>query len=101
MGARDQDGPDPGLDESGELVGDAFHGAARLHVVVEQVAGDEDEVHAFRDGEVHGGHERGELPLALGRRRVPEVGVPGAEMDVRGVEQSEHAGGCLPVGPAG
>ena len=34
--------------------------------------------------------EGGELPLALSGRLLAQVGVTGAEMDVRGVEQSKH-----------
>ena len=44
------------------------------------------------------GYERGELPLALGRGGLAEVVMTGAEMDVRGVKQSEHpAAAGLPV----
>ena len=71
--------------------GDPLHGAARLDVGVEQVAGDEEQVDLLGEGEVHGGDERGELALALGGRGVAEVGVAGAEVHVRGVQQSKHA----------
>ncbi len=86
VGARDDDGPDARLDQASQLGGDALHGTARLHVGVEQVAGDQDQVDALRDGEVHRGGERRELTLALGSRLLSEVIVTGAEMDVGGVD---------------
>ena len=73
-----------------QLGGDAVHGALRLGVGVEQVAGDQEEVDLLGDREVDGGLERRELALTLGRRGFAEVGVTCAEVDVRGVEQSEH-----------
>ena len=84
--ARDDDRADPGLGQSLELGGDALDRAARLDVGVEQVAGDQDEVDLLGDGEVDGGHEGGELALALGGRLLAEVVVTRAEMDVRGVD---------------
>jgi hypothetical protein len=84
--------PDPRGGESRELRGDALDRPARLGVGVEQVARDEEEVELLVDREVDGGLERGELALALGRRGVAEVGMTSAEMDVRGMEQSEHPG---------
>ena len=86
MGARDDRGPDAGLDEPRELGGHALDRAPRLDVRVEQVAGDQDEVDALRDREVHGGREGRELPFALGSRLLSEVVVTGAEMDVGGVD---------------
>ena len=50
------------------------------------------EVDLLGDREVDGGAERGELPLALGRRLLAEVVVAGAEMDVGGVDESAASG---------
>ena len=97
MGARDDHGPDTGLGEAGELPGDALHGAARLGVGVEQVARDEKQVHLLGEGQVNAGAERGELALALGSGGIAKVRVARTEMDVRGVEDSQHAVGNLPV----
>ena len=69
-----------------QLRGDALHRAARLDVGVEQVAGDEDQVHLLGEGQVDRGHEGRELALALGGRLLTEVVVARAEMDVRGVD---------------
>ena len=97
MGAGDEDGADPRLREPPELRGHALDRALGLDVRVEQVARDEEQVDLLADREVHARLERGELALALGGRGVPEVGVTGAEMHVGGVQQAEHAVGCLPV----
>ena len=66
--------------------GDALHRPARLDVGVEQVAGDQEEVDLLGEGQVDGGDEGGELPLALGAGLLTEVVVARAEMDVRGVD---------------
>ena len=69
-----------------QLGGDALDRAPRLHVRVEQVAGDQDEVDLLGDRQVDGRREGGELPLALGGRLLAEVVVARAEMDVGGVD---------------
>src|SRR6185436_9323511 len=46
------------------------------------------------DREVDGGRERGELPFALRGGLLAEVGVASAEVDVGGVQQSEHPVGA-------
>ena len=58
----------------------------------EQVAGDEDEVDPFGEGEIDGLPEGGELALALGRGLLTEVGVARSEVDVGRVEESQQAG---------
>jgi hypothetical protein len=90
VGARDDHGPDLRPGKSGDLGGDALDRPLGLEIRVEQVAGDEDDVDHLGQGEVDRGREGGELALALGYRGLPEVGVPGPKMDVRGVQQSEH-----------
>jgi hypothetical protein len=92
VGARDEDGPDLRRGQAGELRGDALDRAPGLGVGVEEVAGDDEQVELLADREIDRGLEGGELALALGRRGIPQVGVTSAEMDVRGVEQSEHPG---------
>ena len=86
VGARDDDGPDPRLDEALELRRHALHRSPRLDVGVEQVAGDQDEVDLLGEGEVDRRHERGELALALGGGLLTEVVVARAEVDVGGVD---------------
>ena len=87
VGARDEHGPDAGLDEPPELRGRALDRPAGLDVGVEEVAGDEDEIDPLREGEVRAGDEGCELALPLGRGLVTEVSVPGAQVDVGGMEQ--------------
>ncbi len=90
VGSRHQHRADTGLRKPGELGGHALHRALGLDVRVEQVAGDEEQVHLLGDREVDGGAERGKLPLALGRRGLPEIRVTRAEVDVCDVQQSKH-----------
>ena len=90
MGARDDDRPDPRLGEPLQLGRDALHGAARLDVGVEQVAGDEEEVDLLGEGEVDGRLEGGELALPLSRRLLTEIVMACAEMHVRGMDDPEH-----------
>ena len=71
--------------------GDPLDRSLGLHVGVEQVARDEEQVHLLGDREVHGGPERVELPLALGGGGFPEVRVPRAQVDVGGMQQSKHS----------
>ena len=82
--------PDPRLDEALDLGRGPLDRAARLGVRVEEVARDENEVDLLCEGQVHGGHERRELPLALGGGPFTEVRVPRPEVHVRRVEQSQH-----------
>jgi hypothetical protein len=97
----DDDGPNPRPAQPLELGGNPVDRTARLGVRIEQVAGDEEDVDLLRDRQVNRGLECGELPLALGRRGLAEVIMAGAEVDVRGVKQSEHpvaAGLPVPFG---
>src|SRR5205085_3475989 len=84
------------LREPRELARDPLHGTACLDVRVEQVPRDEEQVDLLRDGEVDARLARAELALTLGDGGVPEVGVARAEVDVCGMQQAEHAVGCLP-----
>jgi hypothetical protein len=94
VGAGHDHGPDPGARQPGQLSGDALDGSAGLGVGIEQVARDEEEVELLLDREVDGGLEGGELALALRSRGVAQIGVTSAEVDVRGMEQSEHPVGA-------
>ena len=88
--AGDDDRADLRGRQPGELGRDALSGAARLRVRVEQVAGDQEQVHPFLDREIDGGLEGRELALALGRRLIAHVGVAGSEMDVGCMDDAEH-----------
>ena len=68
----------------------ALDGAAGLDVRVEQVAGDQEEVHLLGQGEVDGGLERRELALSLGGGLLAEIVVSRTEMDVCGVDEPQH-----------
>ena len=97
VGARDEDRPDPRVDEPAELGRDELHRAARLDVRVEEIPGDEDEVDLLGDGQVDGRAERRELALALRGGLFAEVRVAGTEVNVGRVEHSEHSV-CRPPG---
>ena len=86
---RDHD-PDPRIHEALQLRGSPLDRAARLHVRVEQVAGDEDEIDLLRQREVHRRDEGGKLPLALHGGPITEVRVAGPEVHVGRVEQSRR-----------
>jgi hypothetical protein len=90
VGAGHEDRPDA---STGEPPGcSATRSTDRgLHVGVEQVARDQEQVHLLGDREVHGGPERVELPLALCGGGFPEVRVPRAQVDVGGMQQSKHS----------
>ena len=88
MRARDDDRADTRLGQALQLGGDTLHRSARLHIAVEQVAGDQEEVHLLRQGEFDRGHEGRELPLALRRRLVSQVIVARSEMDVSGMDDA-------------
>ena len=92
MGARDDDAPDPGLGQALELGRHALHRPSWLDVRIEQVARDQEEIHLLREGEVDRRLEGRELALALGGRLLAEIVMPGAEVDVRGVDDPEHRG---------
>ncbi len=79
-----------------QLRGHPLHRAPWLDVGIEQVTGDQEQVHLLRDRQVDAGAERRELALALGRSSLAEISMASAEVDVRGVEQSEHAVGLPP-----
>jgi hypothetical protein len=96
MGSRDDDRPDLDVGQALELGRHPFHGTTRLDIAVEQVAGDEQDVRLLRDGQVHGGGEGGELALALGCGLIAEIVMSGAEMDVGGVDEPQHAAGRPP-----
>ena len=77
----------------------ALDRAPRLHVRIEQVAGDQEEVRALRQGQVDCGPERRELPFPLRGRLLAEIVMPRTEMDVRGMDDPQHqAAAGLPVG---
>ncbi len=84
------------MGEAGELGRDALDRAPGLDVRVEQVAGDEEQVHLLGQREVDRGLERRELALALRGGRLAEIRVARAEVDVRGVQQSQHGVCRLP-----
>ena len=86
MRAGHDDGPDAAGRQSFELGSDALHGAPRLHVAVEQIARDQDQVGLLGDSQVDGGGEGGELALALGAGLLTEVVMARAKVDVRGVD---------------
>ncbi len=101
VGARDDDRPDARVGQPLELRRDPLHGAARLDVRVEQVAGDQEEVDLLRQREVDRRLEGRELPLPLCGRLLTEIVVSRAQMDVRGVDDPEHrAAAVLPGGHA-
>ena len=88
--ARDDDGTDPGLGQSLQLRGHAFDGAAGLDVRVEQVAGDQEQVHLLGERQVDRGLERRELSLSLRGSLLPKVVMACPEVDVCGVDQPQH-----------
>ena len=88
--ARDDDRADLRRGKPGEFGRDAIGGAAWLRVRVEQVAGDQEQVHPLLDREIDSGLEGRELALALGRRLIAHVGVAGSEMDVGCMDDAEH-----------
>ena len=96
--AGDDHHPDRGIGQPLELGRRALHGAPRLRVRVEQVAGDQQGVDLLLEGEVDGGTERDELALALGGGLVAQVGVAGAQVDVGRVEQAQHPRHCAAFG---
>ena len=91
--ARDDHGMDPSPGQATELGGRALDRASRLLIGVEKVAGDEDDVDLLGQREVDGSAERLELSLSLGGRRLAEVVMSSAEVDVGHVQQSRHLGG--------
>ena len=90
MRARDDDGADLGRHESLQLGSDALYRAARLHVRVEEIAGDEEEIDLLGEGEIDGGLEGRELSLSLGARLFAEIVVSSAQVDVGGMNQPQH-----------
>jgi hypothetical protein len=108
--------PDLRARQAPELRGDPLDGPAGLGVGVEQVAGDEEEIDLRLDGEIDGCLEGGKLALALRAGLLAQVRVPGAEVDIRGMEDPEHPvagslparrwrrdgpGWAIPIGPPG
>ena len=91
VGAGNEDRPDRAVGQALDLGGNPFDRPARLGVRIEEVAGDEEEVHLLGQGQVHGGPEGGELALALRSGLLAEVGVAGPEVNVGRVEQAQHA----------
>ena len=94
MGTGDDHGADRRLGEARQLGGRPLDRAAGLRVRVEEVAGDQDEVHLLGEGQVDGRPEGRELPLALCRRLFAEIGVAGPEVDIGRVEEAQHRGHC-------
>jgi hypothetical protein len=86
MRARDDDGPDTTGCQPLELSGDALDGPPRLHVAVEQITRDQDQIGLLGDRQIDGGGESCELALALGARLLTEVVMACAKVDVRGVD---------------
>ena len=86
VGARDEDGPDAGIDESLQLGGDALGGPAGLDVRIEQVARDQEQVHLLDEREIDGSRERRELALALRGRLLAHVVVARTEVHVCGMD---------------
>ena len=101
MCARDDHRPDLRRAEPGELGDHALDRALRLGVRVEQVARDQDDVDLLADRELDRGPECRELPLALGRGLLAEIRMARAEMDISGVEESEHPVGLASCAVAG
>ena len=101
MRAGDDHRPDLRRDEPAKLGDHALDRPLRLGVRVEEVAGDEDDVDLLGDREIDRRPERGELSLTLGGRLLAEVRVTRAEMDVSGVEESEHPVGLASCAVAG
>ena len=95
--AGDQHDPDPRSRKARQLRDGTLHGPARRGVGVEQVAGDQDHVHALGQREVHGRAEGRVLALAQGGRRLAKVLVARARVHVRRVQQPEHAPRRLPL----
>ena len=94
--ARDDHRPDAGGGQAAELGRRALHRAARLLVGVEEVARHEDHVDLLGQGQVDRPAEGVELPLALGGRRLAEVVVSSAEMDVGQVQAVAASRGLGP-----
>jgi hypothetical protein len=90
VGARDDDGPDPGRRQSTELGADALDRSPGLGVRVEEVAGDQDDIDLLRDRQIDRRLEGRELALALGRGLVTEIGVARPQVHVGRVEELEH-----------
>ncbi len=90
VGARDDHRADPAVDQPLELGGDALDRPPRLDVRVEQVAGDQEQVHLLGQGEVDGGLEGRELTLPLSAGLFAEIVVSRAQMDVGGVDEPQH-----------
>ena len=90
MGARDDHRPNARPHQPRQLRGDPLDEPRWLGIRIEQVAGNQEDVDLLAEGEVDSRLERGELALALPRRCVAEVRVARPEMDVRGVQDSEH-----------
>ena len=86
MRARDEHGPDARIDEPLQLGGDAFHGTARLDVRVEEVAGDEEQIHLLDEREIDRTGERRELSFTLRGGLLAEIVVSRAQVDVSGVD---------------
>ena len=82
MRARDDDGPDAGPSQAAKLGGDALDGASWLGVGIEEIPGDQEDVHFFADRQFHGRPEGGELALAQHGRPFPQVRVPRPQVDV-------------------
>ena len=87
VGARDDGAADAGGTETLQLPGGALHGATRLGVGIEQVAGDQDQLDALGDRDVDGSAEGRELALALLCRSRAQIMVASAEMDIRHVQE--------------
>src|SRR4029078_814354 len=90
VGPGNEDAPDLRARQTLELRGDALDRPPRLGIRVEEVAGDDEEVDLLLDREIDGCLEGGALALTLRRRALAEVGVTSTQVDVRGVEQTEH-----------
>ena len=86
MRPRDEDGPDPGIDEALEFGRDAFRRTTGLDIGVEQVSGDEEQVDLFDEGEIDGSRERGELALALCGGLLAHVVVACTQVHVCGMD---------------
>jgi hypothetical protein len=91
MRAGDDHRPDLCLEEAVQLGRDTLDRTPRLGVRVEEIAADQEEVDLLGDRKIDGRDEGRELSLSLCGCPIAEVRMAGAEVNVSGVQESEHA----------
>ena len=84
--------PDPGAAQFGQAGSDSPDQSAGHQVGVEQVAGDEDQVDLLRDSQRDRPLERSGTALAQDRAGLAQVHGASAEVEIRGLQESEQRG---------